>query len=565
MASSGRRLKKLVDSVLLHRIRHIALPMNRETLHVLLIENDAGDALRVEHALWLGDGRFELAIASTLERAIQQLAARSFHVVLLDVTLPDSSGLDGVAIINEQFPEMPVVVLTELADDQLALDSLDRGAQDYLVKGQTSGPQLERTLRHAIQRHQIQCENQRLVGKLEHMAHYDSLTQLLNRRSFNNELEREWRRSTRLNLPLACVMLDADFFKRINDTSGHAAGDEVLRTVAELLRNSSRATDRVARFGGEEFCVLLPDTNEQNAVVWAERVREQIADAVIDYNGNQLRMTASFGVAQRLPDTTQMTELVSHSDEALLVAKQLGRNQVVAFGRSRSISGDEEAGVNDVFDDARAGDVMMPLVIYLRESHSYEQAVELLLASRLESLPIVDGDGKFAGLVTEEDLTARLLAEDAWQSTLMESVARKTVSFRRDVPLHEIGEFLRRAAVRQVVVVDARDRPIGIISGGTILRWLRNSQSRSKPARTLAAELSAIPSALGRISGALDRLQEEVNSLQGEIQDAPEDPATSLIGGATRIQALLDESLTQAHRAGRVRDSGTAGRSDLTA
>ena len=522
--------------------------MSNERLRVLLIDDDEAEAELVRTALDVGADRFELAVAPTLERAITLLAGCRYDVALLDLTLPDSSGLASVAAVSSRFPETPVVVLTELADDQIAIQALDRGAQDYLPKGQATRAQLARTLRHAIQRHQIQHENQRLVARLEHMVHHDSLTELLNRHSFNAELARAWGHSLKASTPLACVMLDADFFKRTNDTYGHAAGDRVLQRIADVLRDSGDGKLKAARFGGEEFCILLPETDEAGALQWAEQVRQRIASQATEFGDDQLRITASFGVAERLPDTKQMTELVTHADEALRVAKQLGRNQVVGFGRARSIANDSGAATNGAFDKARAEDVMVPLVLCLRETHSYEKAVELLLSTRLESLPVVDRDGKLCGLISDEDLIARLLTEDSWQTTLAESVRCKTVRFHRDVPIGEVSEFLRRSALRRIVVVDEDDKPIGMISGGTILRWMRNAQKRLSPTAALAHEVCKVPSTLTRITGALERLQREVKSLQGEVLDEAEDPTTSLIGGATRIQALLDESLSQAHR-----------------
>lgn len=545
--------------------------MSNERLHVLLIDDDEAGADLVRDVLSGHAGRFDLVVAPTLAQAITHLGACRYDVALLDLTLPDSSGLASVAAISARFPETPVVVLTELADDQIAFQALDCGAQDYLPKGQAAREQLPRTLRHAIQRHQIQHENQRLVAKLEHLAHHDSLTELLNRHSFSAELARDWEHSLRSSSPLACVMLDADFFKRINDTYGHPAGDRVLKKIADVLRDNTQGAgglrepapptgraSQAARFGGEEFCVLLPETDEAGALRWAEHVRQQIASEAIVVGGDQLRITASFGVAERLPDTEQMTELVTHADEALRIAKQLGRNQVVGFGRARSIANDAGGTTNGPFGDARAEDVMAPLVLYLRETHSYEKAVELLLSTRLESLPVVDRDGKLCGLISDEDLIARLLTEETWKSTLAESIRSKTVCFHRDASIGEVSEFLRRSAVRRIVVVDEDDKPIGMISGGTILRWMRNAQKRLHAARELAQDVGKVPSTLARITGALERLQREVKSLQGEVLDEAEDPSTSLIGGATRIQALLDESLSQAHRNRQLRTTASA-------
>ena len=129
-------------------------------------------------------------------------------------------------------------------------------------------------------------------------------------------------------------MLDLDFFKRINDTFGHLAGDAALRTTGETLQANCRVADCACRYGGEEFCVLLPETDARDAAVWAERIRRRLAAAMIAVGGKEIHITASFGVAQRHGDTAAPEQLVDMADQALLCAKQSGRDCVTATNRS---------------------------------------------------------------------------------------------------------------------------------------------------------------------------------------------------------------------------------------
>ncbi len=161
------------------------------------------------------------------------------------------------------------------------------------------------------------------------LARTDDLTGILNRRSLQEQLEREWAKSVRYATPLSCVMLDLDRFKQINDLEGHQAGDAVLKSVAAVIQQRRRASDLAFRYGGEEFCILLPNTTEAEAAKWAEQTRELIATTPATYESRSLHVTASMGVAERMLDTRCATVLVNLADEALRVAKQVGRNRVI--------------------------------------------------------------------------------------------------------------------------------------------------------------------------------------------------------------------------------------------
>jgi diguanylate cyclase (GGDEF)-like protein len=165
---------------------------------------------------------------------------------------------------------------------------------------------------------------------LEHLATTDHLTNLLNRRAFLEATEKEMRRSHRYGQPLTLLMLDVDHFKRINDTYGHPAGDEVLRRIAASARHLLRDEDLTGRLGGEEFAIALVQAPLIAAAVVAERLRKTISELVIDFEGRQISVTVSIGVAGFGADADNLTRLLAVADERLYAAKRSGRNRVVS-------------------------------------------------------------------------------------------------------------------------------------------------------------------------------------------------------------------------------------------
>lgn len=182
-----------------------------------------------------------------------------------------------------------------------------------------------REMLHELERSrdEIRRQNQ----ELEQLATKDPLTGCLNRRAFFERLQTEFLLAQRHNHALACIMLDIDHFKAINDRHGHSAGDEVLKSLAQTLRSALRATDAVCRYGGEEFCILLPSTDAQKAAVVADHARCQIAAQKVQ----DIQVTASFGVAGLAPGMTDPQQMLDQADKALYQAKDRGRNRVVRW------------------------------------------------------------------------------------------------------------------------------------------------------------------------------------------------------------------------------------------
>lgn len=175
----------------------------------------------------------------------------------------------------------------------------------------------------------IAITNARLFGEVQRLAISDGLTEIFNRRYFFELGEHEWKRTRRYDHPLSAMMIDVDYFKRINDNYSHATGDLVLRTVAQTCRANLRETDILGRYGGEEFAVLLPDTDVSAALLTAERLRHAIAELVFQTDRGEVYVTASIGVAGITDQTDSVAELLDRADRGLYIAKEAGRNRVM--------------------------------------------------------------------------------------------------------------------------------------------------------------------------------------------------------------------------------------------
>lgn len=227
------------------------------------------------------------------------------------------------------------IVLFVLAQFWLYIGGLSRA--NRLVSRHSS------TLQDAVERRtrELRTKNEKLQqaqqalqqanDALQLLSITDSLTQVYNRLHFEQQLTREWRRCARQQSPLSVLMIDADNFKRINDSAGHLAGDHCLQALAAVLRRQfRRAGELLARYGGEEFVVLLPDTNQTQALALAEAVRIAVEELVVEHSGDTLRLTVSIGVSTALPPTVEQAPelLLAAADSALYAAKAAGRNRI---------------------------------------------------------------------------------------------------------------------------------------------------------------------------------------------------------------------------------------------
>jgi diguanylate cyclase (GGDEF)-like protein len=284
-------------------------------INILLVEDNPGDHRLVkmmldEHA----DGQFTLHHASRIAEAAHILDDQRIDIVLLDLRLPDGSGLDSLVKVHALAPAVPIVVLSHVDDESLAVRAVRMGAQDFLLKSHINGALLIRSLRYALERRQIE-------ERLYHLAHHDALTGLPNRKLFYDNLSRALAAARRHRRPLALMMIDLDEFKQINDRFGHHVGDALLREIAERIQSCLRVSDCVARLGGDEFIVYVSDLADTQD---ARRVAEKILAALepaCPVETQSFAVHASIGIALFPEDGDDMEQLVRNADTAMYLAK----------------------------------------------------------------------------------------------------------------------------------------------------------------------------------------------------------------------------------------------------
>jgi diguanylate cyclase (GGDEF)-like protein len=262
--------------------------------------------------------------ATNGEQAIEAALGSEPDVILLDIHMPEMDGFEVCQRLkaDARTAHIPIVFLTARYRDHAEIArGLEVGAYDYVTKPFNTA---ELTARIGVMMRIRRAEDDARKASLT-----DSLTGLHNRRFLEARLEEEMARSERHGTPLACVMLDLDHFKTINDSFGHSVGDTVLRDVACILRRHIRKSDLAIRYGGEEFVLVLFSTDAESARIVAERVRSDVEEHVMKSGNQTLRLTVSVGIAS-FPDkeARSVDDLMHHADEALYKAKGSGRNMV---------------------------------------------------------------------------------------------------------------------------------------------------------------------------------------------------------------------------------------------
>jgi diguanylate cyclase (GGDEF)-like protein len=324
MAVAGRASELMTESTPIDDVAD-------DVYTVLIIDDSPEDRETYRRLLTRdSDRRFIFLEAESAEAGLELWGRAAVDCVLLDYHLPDADGLDLLDSFADPVgpPKVAVVMLTGRGDELIAVQAMKRGVQDYLAKGQITGKSLARAVVNAVQKVYLlrQLEAQR--QELERLATTDSLTGVSNRRVFLRRLDLEIDRARRYGPPLSILMLDLDHFKAINDTHGHLVGDRVLIALARVL-SEQRRTDFVGRFGGEEFCVLLPSTDREGAGILAERLRVAVTERIgADLADIGLRVTCSIGAAQFTPDLADAHALIDLADRALYRAKNAGRDRV---------------------------------------------------------------------------------------------------------------------------------------------------------------------------------------------------------------------------------------------
>lgn len=261
---------------------------------------------------------------------MKKLLAAPVDIVLCDLEMPRIDGLKFLSMMKSrsEMQDLPVIILTGIGDREQKLRGLDQGASDYIVKP-FDPEELVARVRIHLKIKQLQDNLKRSNELLLELSNTDPLTGMYNRRYLMKELEKEFKRVVRKMGEMSLIILDIDYFKKVNDTYGHLQGDIVLQKVAQQVQKELRNYDIAARYGGEEFIAVLPDVSLEGALVVAERIRASVER--IRFNGDlsPLSITVSLGVAALNPERCPTVDgLIKLADDALYLAKSNGRNRV---------------------------------------------------------------------------------------------------------------------------------------------------------------------------------------------------------------------------------------------
>jgi diguanylate cyclase (GGDEF)-like protein len=295
-----------------------------EKKNSLLIVDDENANLKVlTHIL---GSEYTIFTATGGKNAIEKAKEFVPDLILLDILMPEMDGYTTLSEIKkcEEIQKIPVVFITGLDSSEDEEKGLSLEAADYITK-----PFSAQVVKLRV-RNQIQIVNQ--MRTIERLSMIDQLTNIPNRRSFDDRLCMEWKQAVREQTPISLLMMDMDKFKDLNDTYGHQQGDIVLMTAAAIFPKSfKRPGDFAARWGGEEFVILLPNTPLDGAVEVAEKIRADIEKTTfMTVNGSEVRMTVSIGVNSLIPtNENSIDAFISGSDKALYIAKEAGRNRVI--------------------------------------------------------------------------------------------------------------------------------------------------------------------------------------------------------------------------------------------
>lgn len=513
-----------------------------ETFRVLIVDDDPLILRLLER--WLTKVGYPVRQAKDAATALQMVREEPPHIVITDWEMP---GMTGPELCHQlRVLKLPhyvyTLILTSHNEAANLVMGLNEGADDFLGKP-IREPELIARLGAAVRILTVQWQ-------LQEIARRDSLTGLLTQRSFHDFLSKEFESSRRTRRPLSCAMVDLDFFKRINDIHGHPAGDHVLRTTADMLLKSCRASDVVCRYGGEEFCILFPDTSEENAVRWAERFRAELNAAPFVLGTTSLFLTCSIGISQVYEDTLTPEQLVDQADQALLCAKRAGRDRVVRYyeiGFGEELNPAEKNQQSDLFEGILANHVMSPIVAPLSGDETVNQAAEYFLRSRISSAPVVDHEGQLVGIISEKDLMSAITSVDGWSRPISELMRPHVITYPAETPVRVIYEFLCRVSMRRVIITD-NGVPVGAISRGSLLRWFRNLViSKQSPREAAEGMINSADIRMGVLQEALSNVLMEGHRLKQTLDQKAPDLASHVVGAATRIQELATDMLAFAN------------------
>ena len=302
---------------------------------LILIVDDVPNNLRLLDEI-LDEMSYNTIFANSGKQAVEIVEKHTIQIdlILLDLMMPEMDGIEVCTIIksNPMCQDIPVIFITADESPQGLLNAFKTGAIDYIKKPLDKTELLlrvENQLKLNKAYAGLRRSNDELLeayALLQQLVTVDPLTGLENRRSLMDFAEVQLKLAQRYKSFFSIILIDLDYFKKINDTYGHLIGDEILKNIAKILKYVLRNVDHIGRFGGEEFIVILPNTNLKNAVVTAEKVREAIANFKHNIEEQIIQATVSIGIASYNPLDDDVNQILERADQALYQAKSSGRN-----------------------------------------------------------------------------------------------------------------------------------------------------------------------------------------------------------------------------------------------
>jgi diguanylate cyclase (GGDEF)-like protein len=302
---------------------------------LILIVDDVINNIRLLDKILDGVG-YNTVFANSGKKALEIIENKTSQIdlILLDLMMPEMDGIEVCNTLksNPMYQDIPIIFITADNSAESFATAFKTGAIDYIKKPFQKAELLlrvENQLKLNKAYAGLRKSNDELLeayALLERLVTIDPLTGLENRRSLVEFGEVQLRLAQRYNSFFSIMLLDLDYFKKVNDTYGHLLGDEILKNIAKILKDSLRNVDHLGRFGGEEFVIILPNTNLENAVIVAERIRAEIANFKHNIEEQIIQITVSIGIASYGRQDNDVNQIIERADQALYKAKSSGRN-----------------------------------------------------------------------------------------------------------------------------------------------------------------------------------------------------------------------------------------------
>jgi diguanylate cyclase (GGDEF)-like protein len=517
-----------------------------ETTHnsVLVVDDDPGMVRLLTK--WLEGAGFQVRAAENGRQAMQFIREELPHFLLTDWEMPYMNGLELCRWLREQ--SLPRYVYTVLITVRTGQDDVVRGLSagaDNFLKKPVDRDELVMRLRSGTRLLELE-------QRLRNLARVESLTGLFTRNTFLELIEKEWSRASRYHLPMSCAILDVDHGQRISEQFGRQVAEDVVRHVARTLSAGSRNSDVIAHDGADAFLILLPETNEPQAAAWAERISTALRQIEVPLeSAPPLRITASGGIAERLHDTPSATQLLRMADEALRVAKRSGRDRVVTH-RSIGLRPLAELAASDpaaAITGVPAQDAMTPLATCFRHDETVDKAAQFFLRVRTNSVPVVDGQGKLVGILSEKDVLAIMLQGDWQRRPIAEVMQPHVVSYTDRARSAKSMTFLpchhsRRGHRQRLPAAGGNDQsrqPAAVLHQLAGPAAVGNRPRRHRSARSRRGRAGRVSDRRADRPGSARG--QETADLQQRVASEPGDMAGCVRGSMSRIQELTNNIL----------------------